>query len=194
MLAPVPLLRLKGLILLIAGVIGFIEADVSWWWFLGLLLAPDISMAGYLIRPDLGAAVYTPARPVGPAVLLGWHYLGGPKATLAVGSIWLAHIGMDRLFGYGLEVQGRVHPHPPWDDRRGWGLAARLRWTDGPACSSRGALALPEVVSACRSGGPSSLRSRPPERSRRRAGPPTKRGDVGATELPEGRRRRGAIP
>jgi hypothetical protein len=29
--------------------------------------------------------------------------MGGPSAALAIGAIWVAHIGMDRMLGYGLK-------------------------------------------------------------------------------------------
>jgi hypothetical protein len=104
MLAPVTLQRLEGLVLLAAGVVGFAESGLSWWWFAGLLLVPDISMAGYLFRPSTGALTYNAGHTlVGPALLLAWFWIGAPTFIFAFGSTWLAHIGMDRAFGYGLK-------------------------------------------------------------------------------------------
>jgi hypothetical protein len=104
MLSPVPLQRLEGLVFLAAGVAAFAESGWSWWWFAALLLVPDISMIGYLIRPSAGAISYNVGHTfVGPALLLVWAWIGGPPAALALGAIWLAHIGMDRAFGYGLK-------------------------------------------------------------------------------------------
>jgi hypothetical protein len=113
MLAPVPLQRLEGAVLLAVGVAGFVSSGWSWWWFAGLLLVPDLSMAGYLVRPSVGAAVYNLGHNlVGPALLLGWAWTGGPEAVLAFGSIWLTHIGVDRLFGYGLKYSDAfTHTH-----------------------------------------------------------------------------------
>jgi Domain of unknown function (DUF4260) len=104
MLAPVTLQRLEGLVLLAAGLAGFAESEWSWWWFAGLLLVPDISMAGYLMRPSTGALTYNAGHTLlGPALLLAWFWIGAPTFVLAFGSTWLAHIGMDRAFGYGLK-------------------------------------------------------------------------------------------
>jgi hypothetical protein len=104
MLAPVPLQRLEGLVLLAAGVVGFAESGWSWWWLAGLLLVPDISMVGYLLRPSTGALTYNAGHTLlGPALLLAWSWSGAPSFVLAFGATWLAHIGMDRAFGYGLK-------------------------------------------------------------------------------------------
>jgi hypothetical protein len=69
-----------------------------------LLLAPDLSMLGYVAGPRVGAVVYNVfhAYPL-PAVLGIFGLLGGSPLVLAVALIWLAHIGMDRLLGYGLK-------------------------------------------------------------------------------------------
>ena len=117
MLSPVPLQRLEGLVLLIAGIIGFSVAEVSWWWLIGLLLVPDLSMVGYLISPVVGARTYNAGHTLlGPGMLFGANVLWGPSAALIVaGSVWLAHIGMDRLFGYGLKFGDDFqHTHLGW--------------------------------------------------------------------------------
>ncbi|MFN2487867.1 MAG: DUF4260 family protein [Acidimicrobiia bacterium] len=55
-------------------------------------------------------------------LLLGWYLLGGPLSALATGSIWLAHIGCDRLLGYGLKFPNAfTHTH--------LGLTGRARGT-----------------------------------------------------------------
>lgn len=90
--------------LLGAGVVGFSSTDVSWWWFAGLLLVPDLSMIGYLANPSRGATVYNVGHSLlGPGLLFVWHLTGGPLVAMVLASIWLAHIGMDRMLGYGLK-------------------------------------------------------------------------------------------
>jgi hypothetical protein len=112
-LGPVLVQRLEGLALLAAAVIGFADTGASWWWFAGLLLVPDVSMVGYLANPRIGALTYNLGHTlVGPALLFLWHWLGGPDGVLVAGWIWLAHIGMDRLFGYGLKFSDAfTHTH-----------------------------------------------------------------------------------
>lgn len=69
-----------------------------------LLLAPDPSILGYAGGPRVGAAVYNlfHAYPL-PAVLGAFGLLGGSPLGLAVALVWFAHIGMDRMMGYGLK-------------------------------------------------------------------------------------------
>lgn len=113
MFDPIRVQRLEGAVLLAAGVAAFDASGWSWWWLARLLLVPDISMVGYFTGPGLGAAVYNLGHTLaGPAALLAWSFLGGPAAALALGAIWLAHIGMDRAFGYGLKhADGFQHTH-----------------------------------------------------------------------------------
>ncbi|MDH5682763.1 MAG: DUF4260 domain-containing protein, partial [Spirochaetota bacterium] len=36
----------------------FNEMELAWWWFAALILAPDISMLGYLVNSTVGAVIY----------------------------------------------------------------------------------------------------------------------------------------
>lgn len=87
-----------------AGVTLWAALNGSWVWFLVLFLVPDISMAAYLIGPRLGAATYNLAHSYALPVLLA--IVGGvldQRTLLLVGGLWLAHIGFDRMLGYGLK-------------------------------------------------------------------------------------------
>jgi len=113
MLTPIHIQRLEGLAWLVMAVLAFDHTTWSWWWFAALLLAPDLSMGGYLGGPRLGAAFYNLGHTlVGPAVMIALWFAGAPSGSLAGGSIWLAHIGMDRALGYGLKLDdGFEHTH-----------------------------------------------------------------------------------
>src|SRR4029077_4604434 len=64
-------LRAEGAVLLALAVFGYARYGSSWWLFLVLLLAPDVSAVGYLAGSRLGAATYNAAHTyLGPAVLL----------------------------------------------------------------------------------------------------------------------------
>ncbi|MGT2466035.1 DUF4260 domain-containing protein [Mesorhizobium sp.] len=77
----------------------------SWWRFALLILAPDLSMLGYLAGPRLGAVTYNALHIlIAPLVLLlAGALLAGPLTT-AVALIWIAHIAIDRALGYGLKL------------------------------------------------------------------------------------------
>lgn len=101
---PAVMLRLEGAALLATSVMLYWVNGGSWLLFALLLLAPDLSTLGYLAGPRIGAAVYNVfhAYPL-PAVLGAFGLLGGSSLALAAALIWFAHIGMDRLLGYGLK-------------------------------------------------------------------------------------------
>jgi hypothetical protein len=113
---PVWVQRVEGLAMLVAAVIGFADTGSSWWWFAGLILVPDISMVGYLSGPSLGAITYNLGHNlVGPGLLFGWFWLGGPDLVLGLAWIWLGHIGLDRMLGYGLKhPDAFTHTHLGW--------------------------------------------------------------------------------
>jgi hypothetical protein len=76
----------------------------GWALFAGLFLVPDLSMLGYLAGPRLGALGYNAGHSyLGPALLgvIGLAAASPLAAQLAL--IWSAHIGFDRLLGYGLK-------------------------------------------------------------------------------------------
>lgn len=98
------LLRLEGLALGVAGVILYADGDHSWWLFVLLILAPDVSFLGYLGGPRLGAAAYNLLHNLVFPIALGTAgVLADSESAIAVSLIWLAHIGVDRLLGYGLK-------------------------------------------------------------------------------------------
>jgi Domain of unknown function (DUF4260) len=112
-------LRLDGLVLAVATVILFSNQHEHWWLYPALLLVPDLSMIGYLRNPRIGAATYNVAHSYlapGVTIFIGWR-LASPL-TVAVGLIWLGHVGWDRLLGYGLKYDdgfdcthlGRIGP------------------------------------------------------------------------------------
>jgi hypothetical protein len=98
------ILRLEGAAAFAAAIALYAHAGYSWPLFALLILAPDLAMLPYLIGPSAGAAAYnlvhTYALPL-PLALAG-YWLASPIA-LALCLIWIAHIGMDRMLGYGLK-------------------------------------------------------------------------------------------
>ncbi len=98
------LLRLEGGAVLAAAVAAYAAGGWNWWLFAGLFLAPDIGFAGFLAGRRVGAAVYNALHSYVPPIGLGLGaMLAGAPAALPVAVIWIAHIGFDRLLGYGLK-------------------------------------------------------------------------------------------
>lgn len=103
-----------GILLALLGIYG--TTGSSWLLFLGLLLAPDLAMLGYLAGARVGAFSYNLAHLyLWPAVLLALWASGIAGWALAPGLIWAAHIALDRALGYGLkEPDAFKHTHLGW--------------------------------------------------------------------------------
>lgn len=99
------ILRAEALALFVTGVLVFLQLNGNGWFLLPLLLAPDLSMLGYLGGPRLGAITYNLGHNLVTALLalaIGWFTAISPLAL--AGAILLAHVGMDRSLGYGLKL------------------------------------------------------------------------------------------
>ena len=76
----------------------------SWGLFALLFLMPDVSMVGYLANAQIGAAVYNAVHTYLLPLLLGVYSVSTDHRTpLLLALIWLAHIGLDRMLGFGLK-------------------------------------------------------------------------------------------
>jgi hypothetical protein len=120
---PRALLRLEGAVLLVAACLGYAQLGGGWGWFAALFLVPDLSMLGYLGGPRGGAAAYNLAHSyVTPALLALLSVLLAVPALSLGALIWVAHIGFDRMLGYGLKYGtafGDTHL-----GRVGWGRSS----------------------------------------------------------------------
>lgn len=101
-------LRIEGLFLLTATIIGFSQQHQRWWLYPALLLVPDIFMVGYLANSKLGAFFYNLGHsyPM-PMILIYFGWYSKSLFWTSIGLIWLGHIGWDRFFGYGLKYDTR---------------------------------------------------------------------------------------
>lgn len=98
------LLRLEGLAAAAFSAVLYARTGASWWLFVALWLAPDLSMLGYLIGPKIGARIYNAIHSyVTPATLAVCSMLLGSAPVMPIALIWVNHIGVDRLLGYGLK-------------------------------------------------------------------------------------------
>jgi hypothetical protein len=104
-------LRLEGLAVFALALLLYQRGDHSWLLFALLFLAPDLSFAGYLAGSRIGAWAYNTVHSyVGPLLLVVVLLSIGEAPAIAL--IWCAHIGFDRLLGYGLKYPtGFGHTH-----------------------------------------------------------------------------------
>jgi hypothetical protein len=111
------LLRLEGLAVAAVSAVLYARTGASWWLFAVLWLTPDLSMLGYLVNSCWGARSYNTAHTyVVPGVLAMSALLLDARALLPFALIWINHIGVDRLMGYGLK----------YSDGFGWTHLGRL--------------------------------------------------------------------
>lgn len=101
------MLRLEGTAVLLAAVMVYGYLGFSWWWFAGLLLWPDVAFVFYALDKKVGGLIYNVLHsyPL-PLLLAGASLFFAWSVGLQFALIWLAHIGMDRTFGYGLKYPG----------------------------------------------------------------------------------------
>jgi hypothetical protein len=101
---PKLLLHLEGATILTLTVFLYHQIHASWLLFAILFLAPDLFMLGYLANVRLGAVIYNFAHTLAtPAILLAVAYFAAHPQLTAIALIWAAHIGIDRLLGFGLK-------------------------------------------------------------------------------------------
>jgi len=84
----------------------YFDRGYGWLALVLLVLAPDVSMLGYLAGPRAGARVYDLAHfEAWPLALGVAGVLADERLAVQLALIWLAHIGVDRLLGYGLKYE-----------------------------------------------------------------------------------------
>lgn len=107
LLAPRTLVRLEGLVALVAAILLYSWQGGNWVLLAVLFLAPDVSMVGYVAGPRLGSATYNLVHTyIAPAVMAGLGLATRHPWVTFMALILFAHIGVDRLLGYGLKYPG----------------------------------------------------------------------------------------
>lgn len=99
------LLRTEGLAIGAAAIwLYFAETELSWVWLAVLFLAPDLAFVAVVFGKSAATKAYNLAHSYVAPVALGVFALAGDgELLLGLALIWFAHIGVDRLAGYGLK-------------------------------------------------------------------------------------------
>jgi hypothetical protein len=101
---PPVLLRIEGATLLALSVLLYGLNEGSWLLFVLLFLVPDISMLGYLADSRVGAASYNLFHTYAASGLLAaLGLMTESPLVVSVALVWFAHIGFDRMVGFGLK-------------------------------------------------------------------------------------------
>jgi hypothetical protein len=98
------IVRLEGLVVFFASLYFYYLFGASWILFLLLILAPDLSMVGYLRDKKIGALTYNIVHNyILAAAFIAWGVYFESSIVLSLGLILSAHIGFDRFLGFGLK-------------------------------------------------------------------------------------------
>ncbi|HDR6314423.1 TPA: DUF4260 domain-containing protein [Bacillus thuringiensis] len=100
------IVHFEGLVVFVATIYAYSIYEFGWIIFLVFFLAPDISMLAYGINNRVGAKVYNICHTYIISILIaiiGVYFK--IDTVIMIGLIWTAHIGMDRMFGYGLKYE-----------------------------------------------------------------------------------------
>jgi Domain of unknown function (DUF4260) len=101
---PRRLLKIEGLAVACGALALYVHFDYGWVLLIALVLAPDLAMLGYLAGPRVGSLAYDLAHTeLWPIALAVVGVLAGSRVPVEVALVWLVHIGVDRLLGYGLK-------------------------------------------------------------------------------------------
>lgn len=102
--------RVEWAVVAAVAIVFYAWSGVSWWLFGLLILAPDLSMLGYLGGPRIGAIAYNALHIlIVPLLLLLVGHLSGHAVASAVALTWVIHIAIDRALGYGLKLPTGFH-------------------------------------------------------------------------------------
>ncbi len=117
---PLVWLRLEGLCALLLAALLYWHLHASWLMFAVLFFTPDVAMLGYLAGPRVGSATYNIVHSyVLSLALVGFAVFSGERRIFPFALIWIAHIGFDRMLGYGLKYSSAFgHTHLGWIGRQ----------------------------------------------------------------------------
>jgi hypothetical protein len=104
---PRVLLRAEGAAVALGCACLYFHAGYPWWLLAALILAPDLSMVGYVAGATVGAVSYNAAHTyVTPVAVAVVGVTVDARVAIELSLIWLVHIGFDRAIGYGLKYPG----------------------------------------------------------------------------------------
>lgn len=96
--------RIEAATIFAASLFIYIKLDFSILVFILLLFVFDVFMIGYLFNSKIGAYCYNLGHSmIAPPILFAIGFATDTRILIGFSLIWFAHIGMDRLLGYGLK-------------------------------------------------------------------------------------------
>lgn len=104
------LLQIEGSLVLLGTILFYHHLQASWLLFAVLFLSPDLCMLGYLVGVGIGAACYNFVHTyLTPAAVIAISFFTAKPILLPLATIWIGHIGFDRMLGFGLKYPTRFN-------------------------------------------------------------------------------------
>lgn len=105
--------RLEGVAIVLGSAAVFIYLGFAWYWLFVVFLIFDVGAIGYIANPKVGALTYNFTHSLVLPFLLGTYAVVTHSNGLQfVVLIWLFHIGVDRMSGFGLKYPDSfAHTH-----------------------------------------------------------------------------------
>lgn len=98
------ILRLEGLAIFLFSLMAYEFMGFPWGFFVLVFLVPDLSFLAYFHSARVGAIVYNIMHSyILPLMLFAYGFFVSSSEVDRVAIIWIAHIGFDRAFGFGLK-------------------------------------------------------------------------------------------
>jgi len=101
--APRVLLRVEGAVLLASAAALYAHLGFGWGLFAMAFLAPDLAFLGYLAGTRAGAIAYNTTHSTVTYAAVAALSLAVAPSLLPLAVIGVAHVGFDRMLGYGLK-------------------------------------------------------------------------------------------
>jgi hypothetical protein len=103
---PTQILRLEGATAAAVALFGYFSLGGPLWLLALLALAPDLSMLGYVAGPKTGSRVYNIGHTYTvPGIVGALGVWANVELAILVALVWIGHLGIDRLVGYGLKYE-----------------------------------------------------------------------------------------
>jgi hypothetical protein len=100
------LLQAEGVAYFLIALGAYHVLNGSWIMFLILFFVPDLTFAAYFLGSRVGAYAYNAMHStIGPLLMIAASYVFRHPELHWIGLIWLAHVGFDRMLGYGLKYE-----------------------------------------------------------------------------------------
>jgi hypothetical protein len=101
---PYNMLRLEGLVIMLASIIMAIYVKTHWLLIIVGFFAFDISLIGYKVNKRVGAIIFNIGHTLSiPIALLLLAILESVPLLLSISLLWIGHIGYDKMRGFGLK-------------------------------------------------------------------------------------------